>query len=123
MLLQLPSQKERIVWTRLAQEKMRFYRLSESRIKKVLRRPERQEFGVAPATVALMQRTGSSKHPTEIWLMYQAVKEKEKKDKIGGLKIKIISAWRYPGKSPAGKEIPMPSDIREQLAKIKNEPR
>ena len=99
---------EKIYWTKHAKEKMRQYRLSEKRLKRVLRKPDRKELGIAPKTVAIMQTTGTKKHPTEIWLMYQ--KEKEK--------IKIISAWRYPGKSPIGKPPPIPEDI---LWELKNE--
>lgn len=97
-----------IFWTKHAAEKMRFYNLSENRIKRALRNSDRKEEGVAPKTLAVMQRTGSKKHPTEIWVMYQNM----------NLKIKIISAWRYPGISPAGKEIPIPLDILEELEKI-----
>ncbi len=87
---------------------MQFYNLSENRLKRVLRNPDRKEEGVAPETLAVMQRTGSKKHPTEIWIMYQVIKSK----------IKIISAWRYPGISPTGKKIPIPEDILEELNKI-----
>lgn len=89
-------------------EKMRFYGLSENRIKRVLRNPDRKQEGIAPETLAVMQRTGTKKHPTEIWLMFQNINKK----------IKIISAWRYPGISPIGKEIPIPQDILEELEKL-----
>jgi hypothetical protein len=97
------AKAEKIVWTKHCQEKMRYYGLSEQRVKRVLRNPERKEEGIAPGTVALMQSSGSRKHPTEIWLMYQRV----------GETIKIITAWRYPGKSPLGK--PIPDEIMEEL--------
>jgi len=29
----------------------------------------------------------------------------------------VISAWRYPGVSPVGKQIPIPADILEELKK------
>ncbi len=89
-------------------EKMRFYGLSENRVKRVLRNPDRKEEGIAPNTLAVMQGTGTKKHPTEIWLMFQNI----------GKKIKIISAWRYPAISPKGKEIPIPRDILEELERI-----
>lgn len=95
-----------IFWTKHSIEKMRFYNLSENRIKRVLRNPNRKEEGIAPETLAVMQRTGTKKHPTEIWVMYQMVNSK----------FKIISAWRYPGISPEGKEIPIPEDIKKALA-------
>lgn len=78
-----------LFWTRHSKEKMRFYNLSESRVKRVLRAPKRIEEGVAPETVAMMQSAGTLKNPYEIWVMV----ENEKMQK------KIISAWRYPGKS------------------------
>lgn len=108
MVLKLAQKAEKIYWTRHVRRKMRYYRLSENRLKRVLRNPERKELGIAPKTIAVMQETGTKKHPTEIWLMYQ----KEKK------KIKIITAWRYPGKSPKREPPPIPEDI---LWELKNE--
>ncbi len=87
-----PKNTREIYWTKHAKEKMKFYNLSEKRLKKLLLYPERQELGIAPGTIAVMQTVGSKKRPTEIWLMYQNVKGKKK----------IITAWRYPGKSPIG---------------------
>ncbi|XOB41695.1 MAG: hypothetical protein ACKKMS_03195 [Candidatus Nealsonbacteria bacterium] len=99
-----------IVWTKHAKEKMRYYRLSKKRILRVLRHPERKEVGVAPETIAVMQSAGTKKHPTEIWLMYQIVKLKDKSQKL-----KIITAWRYPGISPLRKPPPIPDDILQDL--------
>jgi len=84
---------------------MRYYRLSENRLKRVMRKPDRKELGIAPKTVAVMQKAGTKKYPTEIWLMYQ-------KDKT---KTKIITAWRYPGISPKREPPPIPEDILWQL--------
>jgi hypothetical protein len=84
---------------------MRQYQLSEKRILRVLRNPERKEEGIAPGTIAVMQTYGTKRHPKEIWVMYQ----------IGNKKLKIISAWRYPGKTPLGKPPPIPEDILEEL--------
>jgi len=108
MRFKKPQNTDKISWTKHSIEKMQFYNLSENRLKRVLRNPDRKEEGVAPETLAVMQRTGSKKHPTEIWIMYQVIKSK----------IKIISAWRYPGISPTGKKIPIPEDILEELNKI-----
>ena len=98
---------------------MKFYQLSEKRLKKVLRNPDRKEKGVAFQTTALMQRAGSKKHPYEIWLMYQLINPKSQipNPKQKGKKIKIISAWRYPGVSPIGKP-PIPQDILEDLKSL-----
>lgn len=61
--------------------------MSEARVKRVLHSPTRTEEGIAPKTLAAMQPAGNGKH--EIWVMYQDV----------GNKRKIISAWRYPGRT------------------------
>jgi len=107
---------EKLYWTKHSQAKMRQYRLSESRIKRVLRKPDRKDLGIAPRTIAVMQITGTKKHPTEIWVMYQKTKLKVKSEK---LKVtKVISAWRYPGRSPRGEPPPIPEDI---LWEIKDE--
>jgi ribosomal protein L44E len=98
-----------ILWTKHAREKMRFYRLSESRLKRVLRNHKRKELGIASGTIAVMQPT-TSKHTSEIWLMYQTTKSKVKSQKL-----KVISAWRYPGKSPIRGPIPIPLEILEEL--------
>jgi len=108
MILKLSDKKEKIYWTRHVKRKMRYYRLSENRLKRVLRNPERKELGIAPQTVAIMQLAGTKKNPTEIWLMYQ-------KD---GKRTKIITAWRYPGRSPKREPPPIPEDI---LWELKNE--
>jgi hypothetical protein len=98
-----------ISWTKHVMGKMRYYQLSEPRLKRVLNNYKRKEIGIAPGTIALMQPTGSKKHPTEIWLMYKNFK----KDKI-----RIITAWRYPGKSPIQGPIPIPEKILEELGEI-----
>ena len=101
---------QKISWTRHAKAKMRYYNLSESRLKRVLYHPKRIEKGIVPGTIALMQPTGTKKHPTEIWLMYQ---------KISKSKIRIITAWRYPGISPVREPPPVPEDILKFLWKLK----
>lgn len=119
MLFKYPKNSGNIFWTKHAKEKMKFYGLSENRVKKVIRQPKRREIGVAPGTIALMQpgsiriRAGKPTWSQEIWVMIQEVRKRQK----------IISAWRYPGRSPIGKAIPIPEDIRRALEKIKKEPR
>ncbi len=44
--------------------------------------------------------------------------EEEKSVKISARKIRIISAWRYPGVTKKGNEIPIPHDILEELLGI-----
>ena len=86
---------------------MFYYGLGEGRLRRILRNPKRKEEGIAPETIALMQSAGT-KNPSEIWLMYQKV----------GKKKRMISAWRYPGISPKGKEIHIPDDVMEELMKL-----
>lgn len=90
-------------WTQHAKAKMRYYALSEQRVRRVLKTPSRIEEGIAPETIALMQRTGSKKHPYEIWVMVADEKARRK----------IISAWRYPGITKAGD--PLPEEILREF--------
>ncbi len=102
-----PTKKsDKFIWTKHAQAKMDYYKLSKSRVLRVFNNAQRIEEGIAPNTVAMMQPT-TSKHTSEIWLMYQLDKKKNQ--------IKIITAWRYPAKSPVGKEIPIPEEIKKEL--------
>ena len=118
--------KENLYWTDHVRRKMTQYRLSESRVKRVLRRPKRREVGVAEDTVAGMQPAGSPKNPYEIWVMWSLDKARDKthssskKIKINlNKKTVIISAWRYPGVSPVGEPPPIPEDVWAILKKTK----
>lgn len=101
----------KIIWTKHSEKKIKFYNLSKSRILRIIKKPFRIEEGIAPKTIALMQPSKILKKelkPTwkqEIWTMIQ-------KSKNG---LKIISAWRYPGKSPANN--PIPQEIITELKK------
>ena len=94
---------KKIFWTNNAKDKMRFYKLSEQRILRILNSPSRIEEGIAPNTIAMMQSAGSVKHPHEIWMMIQETKVRRK----------IISAWKYPGKTKPGD--PLPEEILREL--------
>jgi len=117
---------ENLEWTQHSLAKLRQYRLSASRVLRVLRHPKRKEIGVAENTVACMQPAGSGKHPYEIWVMYQQKKEniKNKKEKKiyseRSRRVTIISAWRYPGVSPIHEPPPIPEEVWEILNKEKN---
>ena len=77
-------------WTLHAQVKMGFYRLSPSRVRRVLNSPKRVEEGVAPKTIAMMQPASMKTSNTwtqEIWVMVEDTRKERK----------VISAWRYPG--------------------------
>jgi len=70
---------------------------------RIVHSPGRVEEGIAPNTIALMQSAGSVKHPYEIWTMIQETKARRK----------IISAWKYPGKTKPGD--PLPAEILKEL--------
>jgi hypothetical protein len=120
----LPENDSKYEWTNHVKEKMVYYGISSSLIKRVVRFPRRKEEGVAPETTAVMQPTPSKKRPQEIWVMYREISQKQKdknqNPKAIGLvpKMRIISAWRYPGISPAGKKIPIPEEILQELESV-----
>lgn len=93
---------EKYFWTRHSQYKMRYYGLSPQRIKRVIRHPARTEEAIAPGLIAVMAPSDSKKY-SEIWAMYKLTKTQ----------IKIITAWRYPGKSPARN--PIPQEILDEI--------
>jgi hypothetical protein len=122
--MQLLPKRENLYWTEHVRQKMRQYRLSESRIKRILRHPKRLEIGVAPDTVAGMQPAGSKKHPYETWVMWSLDKARDKQQVKKARfnlnkKIIIISAWRYPGVSPVHEPPPIPDDVWKDLLKSK----
>ncbi len=80
------------------------YRLSESMIKRIIRYPERTEDGIAEDTLAAMRQSLSKKE--ELWVMYV----------IKNGQILIVTAWRYPGKSP--KRNPIPKEILKEAREI-----
>ncbi len=114
-----------MLYTQHAEYKMREYKVSRQRVSSVVRRPDRLETGIAPKTVAAMQITGSKKHPHELWVMYQrnikyqngkSNTEKEKMQSVASIGVgvmRIISVWRYPGKSP--ERDPIPAHILEEM--------
>lgn len=110
---------KKILWTKHSEAKMRQYSLSKNKILKILQKPERKERGIVPRTIALMITNKKysnkktllnkspyfKKAPGEVWLMYKDIKNLRK----------VISAWRYPGISKPGEEVPIPEDIRQEL--------
>lgn len=119
-------------WTQHSLFKMRQYGLSPQRVIRVIRNPERTEEGIVEKTIAVMQKASTNKKSGEIWCMYQLRGGANSKSQIsnsknphpalsllgrgGNEKIKIISAWRYPGISP--KNNPIPEEILQELAEI-----
>ena len=102
-------QKEIYVWTHHAHQKMRHYRLTESRIKRIIRHPARNETGVIEDGIACMQPAGG-KNYSEIWAMYVLSGTADTR------KIKIITCWRYPGKSPS--RDPIPTNILREIGML-----
>ena len=107
-------------WTRHAQFKMRYYGLSEQRIKRVIRHPHRSEEGIASNTLAVMQpaslkrdKAGRQSWSQEIWVMYKLVEKRRGNSKLKGKTIRIITAWRYPGVSP--KRDPIPEEVLQEV--------
>lgn len=103
---------KKFYWTKHIENKMEYYGLSKQRMRRVLKSPDRKEYGIAPNTIAVMQVTGTKKHLTEIWLMFQNVQSK--KEKITNM----ISAWRYPGISPKGRLPEIPEDTILELERL-----
>lgn len=119
---------------------MRQYGLSESRLKRVIRFPLRSEEGILSGAVAAMQPAsvttsgGKQSWKQEIWVMYvledaqkrmpQDNRDSEAKvqnDPFGilkkkGKRIRIITAWRYPGVSPLRN--PVPREVLEEVRSL-----
>src|SRR3989344_3685405 len=104
----LSKNSQTIHWTSHSKMKMRYYRFSEPRVLRILRKPDRVEEGIASQTCASMQRSGTKKHPTEVWLMWQKRRNK----------IIIISAWRFPGITPVGQRPKIPQDTLDEISKL-----
>ncbi|MBU3922689.1 DUF4258 domain-containing protein [Patescibacteria group bacterium] len=102
--MNFPKNTDRFSWTNHSVRKMKQYQLSENRVKRIINNPKRKEIGIAPGTIAVMQ-PNSSKHSYEVWAMYI----------LKGEKRKVITAWKYPGKSPIRGPIPIPLEILEEL--------
>ena len=118
MNFKIPKNDLKYAWTNHVIRKMLFYGLTPDRVKRVIRSPKRVENGVAENTIAVMTPGSNKKKPSEIWVMYQR-KSPNSKLTIHNSRFIIISAWRYPGISPIGKAIPIPTDILEELRKEK----
>jgi len=138
MLIKFPKDDKYFSWTRHIKNKMIFYGLSEQKIRSVLKSANRKEEGIAPNTTAVMKRNDRGKKKEEIWVMYTFVSQKSRNDadknaeqrgkiqrnsalsprkSAAQPQLRMISAWRYPGVSKAGKEIPIPADILNELEK------
>jgi len=111
LLAKDPQNTDKYYWTDHAKAKLKQYGLSASRVTRIMRYPERIEEAIVADCFAAMQTVGN-KNKNEIWIMWQnIIKDK----KLLSAKKKIISAWRYPGITQPGKQIPFPADTLEEL--------
>ena len=109
MRVKLPQNDRKYFWTRHSKQKLVQYGLSASRIKRIIRHPERKEVGIAPHTIAVMQkRNKRNPQKGEIWTLYQ----------LQGTRKKIISAWIYPGITPKRREIFIPDEVWKELENL-----
>lgn len=139
MQFKIPKNTEKYEWTQHSIMKMQHYGLTAQRVLRVINNPQRVEEGVVEKTIAVMQPTsistkdGKRVWSSEIWAMYQLRGGANSKTQITktkqntnlklqtmnlfigrqGKKLKIISAWRYPGVSP--KNNPVPEDIIREI--------
>jgi len=100
---------DKYYWTKHSLYKMRHYGLSGQRIKRVIRHPARVEEAVVPNMIAVM----CPNKKQEIWAMYTLIKSNVKNQMS---RVKVITAWRYPGKSPA--RDPIPQEILDEIKSI-----
>ena len=100
---------DKYYWTKHSLYKMRHYGLSGQRIKRVIRHPARIEEAIVPNMIAVM----CPNKKQEIWAMYTLIKSNVKNQMS---RVKVITAWRYPGKSPA--RDPIPQEILDEIKSI-----
>lgn len=116
--MKLPQNDARYAWTHHAIAKMQQYGIGEGRVKRIIRSPKRTEEGIAgPGTVAVMQPAGTKRYQ-ELWVMYKLAERRAHSPSPmthtkGKLQILIITAWRYPGMSPARN--PVPKEIMDEV--------
>lgn len=119
MLGRDPKDDSVFSWTEHAKFKMRYYGLSASRVKNVVRRPKRTEEAVLEGAAAAMQPASSpGKKASEIWVMYVPIRVKAPFGLGFKRKIKIITAWRYPGASPKRGPVPIPPEILAEVKRL-----
>ncbi len=128
----LPKDDKKYHWTQHIKDKMIFYRIPESVVKRIINYPSRQEIGIAESTVAAMRQNSTSKKKEEIWVMYvvnskgksQNSKLKLKRQNIENSqsvirnsKFTLISTWRYPGHTKDGQKLPL--EILQEINEAK----
>lgn len=108
-----PKDNHAYLWTSHSKYKLFQYAIGPGSVKRVMKYPDRKEEGIAENTIAVMKRKDTKTVKKELWVMYQNV----------GRKKRIISAWIYPGESPKGREIFVPDDVWEEIAKHQKKPK
>jgi len=120
-----PKNSDLYKWTHHAKEKMKYYGLSETRVRLVLKKPLRIEenfiegvlLAMQPQSTRVNKKTKEKKWSSEIWVMYKEIdsdvvlnldvpKKFEnlfKKQK----QLLIVSAWKYPGVTHSNKDLPI----------------
>ena len=121
MQFKTPKNSDKYQWTQHSIYKMKQYGLTAQRILRVIRAPQRKEEGIVKNTIAVMQPTsvstknGKRGWNSEIWAMYQ-IRGKKENSKFKAPKLKVISAWRYPGVSP--ERDPIPEEIMREIEEM-----
>ena len=110
--IEIMKSGDKYLWTKHSQYKMRYYGLSPQRIKRIIRHPARTEEAIVPGMIAVMTTSDSKKY-SEIWAIYAFIRSNIKGQMS---KVKVITAWRYPGKSPTRN--PIPKEILEEIKNI-----
>jgi hypothetical protein len=127
-MFNFPQDDDTYSWTNHSFQKMAHYAVPPSRVKRIIRFPERTEEGIAEDTIAVMQTVGTTKKQ-EIWVMYKLAQNERgiskskfqiSKQKNGLIKfepsnkkIRIITVWRYPGVS--SKRDPIPQEVLNEI--------
>ncbi len=132
MQFKISKKTDKYYWTQHSLMKMKFYGLSQQRVTRVIKNPQRIEEGIVENTIAVMQppstntKNGKKAWSSEIWAMYQIhgtqnlklKNNQNKKNLLNNQKqFKIISVWKYPGVSP--KRNPIPEEILDEIKSFK----
>ncbi len=114
MIFKEPKNNKRYSWTKHSIQKMKFYGLTPQRVLRVLKKPDRCQEGIVENCIACMQSL-KNKAKSEIWVMYTTKIKSFSNEKLDKNHKRIITAWRYPAVSPVQDEIPIPTEILEEV--------
>lgn len=131
-----PKKSSLYRWTIHAVEKMKYYGLSEMRVKSVIKKPLRIEenfledvvLAMQPQSVKRDKKTNKKIWSSEIWVMYKYVDIKQQMninipEKFENLfqkqkSILVISSWKYPGITNNNGVIPI--EIENEIYESEN---